>query len=442
MNPFGLILLGIVFYILFKGKNLDNIFIKLLTLTICVETFISVGFFLRIGSYEVTYSEFLLFILGILSITMIITTRTNQKVLLLGYILILAIIVSNTHFVFNPINKLVTTYGIAWSEPKIYPKFNLQSILMSLRIILFVFIATTSLTVVRKNINYIRSNFIKFGTFTLLIIAFEFISKNIFNSMIYIDFVNFFFGEGDNTVSVFLERGDSYSLQGLTKEPAHLSSVLFYFGLILVLSKVENKYFNLLFFTTIIAILIGKSLSGVLTTLCLLGVFFIVKRRKFLFIYIGILIIPLILILPDMSYYFDRSINSLNFLLNKQQVDFTQSEVGRLNSIIETYKILLERPLFGVGVGANYAYGFLPTMMSNIGFLGTFSWLIFIFYGVANLNLNIKSVIVIILLLITWIPTGGLSTMYSMSLLLVLFVIRSDYSTFRIKTVHKLDYTG
>lgn len=104
----------------------------------------------------------------------------------------------------------------------------------------------------------------------------------------------------------------------------------------------------------------------------------------------------------------------------------SSSEQFRFYTIFETFKLLLDRPLFGVGVGTSYAFGFLPTILSNIGIVGLILWLLFMFSGIARMKFTFKSVTIVCSLLLVWIPTGGLDTMYSMSLLLVMLILRND----------------
>lgn len=426
MHPFGIFLVLILIWTFIRTKHIDRIFIKLLTITICIEAFISVGYFLKLGSLEITYSEFLLVILGIISIFLIIIKPINKKLLTLGFCLIFVIIISNSLLLLNPVKQQIITYGMSWRDVGVYPSFNLQTIMMSFRIVLFVLVAMAAISTLKNNIEYLRTRFIKFGTFILMVIAFEFILKNIFHSNIFSSFINFLFGTGDFTVDVLLERGNTFSLQGLTREPNQLSTSLFYFGLIVLFSKDKIKHFNLIFIVTIVEMLASRSLGGILLSLCLLAVYFIKQNKMFLAVFTVILATPFVAFTNYFTYYLNRILNSLSFLTNTQLVNFNMSEQTRIYSIIENFNLALDSPFFGIGVGTSYAFGFLPSLLSNIGLLGFSFWLLFIFSGIANQRINFKNVLMFTLLILAWIPTGGLNTMYSMSLLLLMIILRSD----------------
>ncbi len=47
----------------------------------------------------------------------------------------------------------------------------------------------------------------------------------------------------------------------------------------------------------------------------------------------------------------------------------------RLVAIAESLKSFLKRPLFGVGLGANYSYSLIPTALANMGIVGFAFWI-------------------------------------------------------------------
>ena len=74
------------------------------------------------------------------------------------------------------------------------------------------------------------------------------------------------------------------------------------------------------------------------------------------------------------------------------------SEVIRFRSIYDTILIILDRPLFGIGLGATYCTSGLFTMMSGIGIGGVGFWLLMLSKGFLKLDMNSKHFIWIVLL--------------------------------------------
>lgn len=425
MKLFGLLVIVILFTIFLSGKNIKGIYLKLLAFTICLEAYFDVGYFIRIGSYEFSYLEFVLSVLAIFSLVVIITKPMNPNLVMFGFLLIFVITLSNSFLLIAPLQKLIITYGIPWTSQGEIPSFNIQTVKMSLRIIIIILVSMAAVSLVKKEeIEYLKNVFVKYGILFLAVGAVEFVAKNLFRSNIINTLIGLIFGTGESTVTFLLQRDDVFSLQGITREPAHFSYALFSFCLVLLFSKTKIKHFNFLFFTSIAEMMLSRSLGGVLLIVGLLAIYCIVKNKML----IGILLIsclsPFVIMSKYFIYYINRWMNVLSFFNNFHQ-NFAVSEQFRLYSVYVNFKLLPDRPILGLGVGTSYAYGFLPTIIANIGILGFISWLLFMFTGIARMKLTLKNTLVVLILLFLWILTGSLATMYSMPLLLAMLMLRN-----------------
>jgi len=419
-------------------KSIDKIYIKLLTLTICVETFVNVGYFFRIGNYDVLYSEGVIGIIGILSIIIIVKRPINTKMFILGMMLICSVIISSITLLGWPADYEVITYGMSWYDyfynNMSYPEFTLQTIKMAFRIVLYVIIATATVSTMKvEYLKRIVKSFITCGSIIIYYSLLEFIIKNILKSNVLNNFIYWFFGVGDSTLINLLERGSIYSLQGFMREPSHLAASMFLFGLTVVFSHQQQKTTWKLLLCTFGVMLLSRSFAGVLYILAIYTMYAIVNNKKVIFSCFALCIVPIILWSSYFEYYSDRIINVMGFI-NSKEASIAVSEHIRLLSAFENLKAFIYRPLFGIGIGTSYAYAFFPSLLSNMGLIGCLSWLIFMFKGIGKIRLE-NNILIILVLIITWSLNGNMGDAYSMGLLLIMLQIR--YKVIGINTYYR-----
>lgn len=428
LRPFGIIVLIFVSYIIVNNENIVKKYIKLLLFSIVIETFINVGYFISIGTYELQYSEILIAILGILSIIILIIKPCEKRILLSGGILAFSVVMSIISLILFPLDYKIITFGMSWSNyfygNMVYPEFNLQTIKMGIRFILYIAIATATVSVINKErVLELQKGFIKYGIGIIGFIIIEFIIKNIFRSNILSGIIGWFFGTGGSTVGVLLERGSIYSLQALTREPSHLASAMFWFGLIVLFSDQHNRVKWKLLIPISLILVLSRSFAGILYILSLYTIYAVLSNKKFICLFIAIIASPVLLLTKNFNYYLSRFTNIFR-LFSMGEASITSSEHIRLISIIENLKIFMHRPLFGIGIGTSYAHGAFPSILSNIGLIGLISWLVFTFKGIAKIRFNINNIIILLVIIFTGFVTHDIAMGYSMSLLLLLLQIR------------------
>jgi len=236
------------------------------------------------------------------------------------------------------------------------------------------------------------------------------------------------FGVGGSTLTILLERGGIYSLQGLTREPSHLASALFWFGLIVTLSNnVTDKRKKGILLCVIILLVICRSFAGLLFALALYTLYAVVHKKKFIYSLLALCITPMLLLSDRINYYSERLANVF-LLLNFGNASVTSSEHIRLTSIIEGLKVFLRRPLFGAGIGTVYSHGGLSSMLSNMGGIGVFLWSMFLLRSIGKMEFTTTNLLIVMVIAIVVMVTHDFGLVYSMPLLLVLLQIRNSGS--------------
>ncbi|WP_143155300.1 hypothetical protein [Wenyingzhuangia marina] len=329
------------------------------------------------------------------------------------------------------------------------PVFSMQSILMFIRVVIFVAIMLAT-----KDL-FNREDFIEMGKrigfFSKLLLIYG-ITEFLLSYVLKIDTTNIlklFFGRGVAT------SNDFGRLKGLSREPSYYSHALYNAIIILyALSKIdyENKnIFKKYKVWIIIAFFLGlisSSFAFVLVTVTLLIFFYVVsniENRKFVFYLkpqaglisiLGLLILMIILPFVDLTdfTYYERILESLNQFSKgvnrtyKLGSDYS-SEAVRLISGIETFKATLSRPLFGLGIGTAYSVSGIISILSNIGFLGLFIW----YRLISTEFYKTKKKILILILLTPIVFTGDMYSLYDTSYLLLIPLIAITTETLYMK---------
>lgn len=309
------------------------------------------------------------------------------------------------------------------------PKLSVYSLMITVRFIIMVFVAIIwknriDFESLERIIRYIQ----KFSKYIIALLLIEFITKNIFHSRIFNDVVSQLFGVGESTVTFIFKRGNLYALQGLTREPSHLALGLFYLALILIFS---NRFKNIIKDLIIISFIlfVSGSFSAVLYISAIMGVLILryYKKRKFLLtIPISVLLGALFLQLNVSSYYFDRIINSIQFLTNPNYGinNAATSESFRFTTMFESLNLFMDRPLFGIGLGIPYSYGFVSGALASIGIIGFILWFRYVFFTIGNNSF--KSFKYIVTLLVVWFFVGDMSILYGLITILLSSIIGNE----------------
>lgn len=273
--------------------------------------------------------------------------------------------------------------------------------------------------------------------------VFEFVMKNIIGDLtITFDIVGVLFGERDASFKeAFKKGGDFYTLQGIAPEPSLYIVSLFFISILLIFFyEHEKKYFSRKKKILLIAYFMMLNLlmyfaGGFTYVWCLLILilYMINIKTKFyrksllkkfqLFAIVTVLMIAVASFIgmldnPYLAYYVNRSMDAYDVfldLLNGGNPLLTLDEgmassIARLSSIVLVASDALNRPLFGLGLGLEFAHDNTATMFADIGLVGIVLWMIFMNYRVRK-NVRYDNMAIVILILLYGV-FSGYSTVY------------------------------
>ncbi|MGR5519471.1 hypothetical protein [Vibrio sp. PNB22_4_2] len=399
LTPIFFISLIILFY---KRNSLEFC----LSFAIFFSIFVTAGYVISVGSIEVSYAQFsLLITIFLFFITKVIYGDFSRwhfiKILLFFTSLIASYIYVS---VIDVSHVLVYATGMDYADGVLSnPRVGPHNIKEFLNVVMF---SLFSMLLVISDRNVIIDNILDWGRWVIVLIVIEFCTKNIFNSSIFLDYVNFLFGEGKYQIDFLFERAGFFSLQGLTREPNQLVRGLFIW-LVVALFKNDKKYYPFILIGVCALAVSGSFAGASLILFVILITIVIYGNIKYLSVVpILILFIYIVLESVDYTYYLERLSNISSDL--------------RVVSILKSIEVFKHVPLFGVGFGNSMSFGTFPVIISNMGIVGTISWLMVCLHG--N-RMNYKGALVLILFLSSLLVNGGKGTVYATSTLFIFMAI-------------------
>lgn len=230
-------------------------------------------------------------------------------------------------------------------------------------------------------------------------------------------------------------RGGFYKLSGLSSESAHFAYALYVTALVFIGLNIIKGTYKIWVLFTLGLIALTMSFSSVLFIGFLIGMYILYrlldennKKRKILYIIelIGIVVLAVILssTLDDTyssSYYGSRIVDiqeNLKYIFSNidvRLIPYASSRV-RMVSSIRTLKLLLKRPLLGIGINATNSHGSFSTILASIGIVGVYTWIKFLFYSkkiFAELNNKLYFVFIVMWCVMNIFVSHGLATLYS-----------------------------
>lgn len=424
-----------------------ELFFFLIPIELNLELFINIGYLFKIGSLEISASDFLFVILVYIAVYIISKKRVKRKLLKLSISLIYSIIIGLIFLVVRPIDSGVISYAHNWDFDYFSSLFVPVSIkLVQIRMVLMIIAYIPILILVQNSYpeNFkqkISDSVYRSLNIIYIILAIEFIIKNIIKSNIFSEIVLKIFGQSSSTVNRLLERGGTYGLQGLAREPSQLAKSIFLATAIFMLLSNNNihKARKILLLSTI-ALVLARSLIGFASVLILISMYYIIfkKDRKILFYFFSIALILIIgKNINSIGYYIDRIRLVFEFLSSSQNKWIKYTEQVRMISIIETFRLFLKRPMFGIGYGITYAHSFIATGLVSMGIIGMIVWFRIHLY---NRVLQIRHLIILVFVIIFWIINGYLGELYSISSLILILSIGKPRHELKIKYSADMGY--
>lgn len=415
--------------LLFKlKKNKSDYFILTLKTLIVFSLYINIGYFMKIGSFELLYSEILtvlVVLLGTFRVKFsmpkksIFSVLTLFIVILIGYAVLL-------NFK-NP--PMVLPVGGSWDgyfigrEYLLQARFGSSHYLRLIRIVLFicllyVFDRTLDKKMMLNIKKFVVNSAIFFAGFGLIEQIIKISGSNIISEL-----TTRFFGEVGSHLTWIAVRGGLPVLQGLTLEPGHYAQSFIPAILILFLDEnftEKKRFFCFILFSYVI--FFSGSFAGV-AIVFFMAMLYLFSNKDFflpkLFFYFLSMILALVVIgktQPLMFQYYTLRITSF-FRGNS----IGTSEGVRMTSLESAINLFKAHPYFGVGLGTTDVSGFIPTLLANVGIVGSAFWFVLMINGFKKAKL--QNVFWLVTLMLLFFFIGGMKNLYGLDMILIFSLV-------------------
>lgn len=418
MTILSVIVIVLLIYGINKRKSVD-IFIYITALAIAFESMMSVGDFLKLGSFRLGYSEFLILIDVIFAITIFSKNNISKKIFFGGLGLIVSCIFSLLVQLVIPYEGAVISEAAAWDAyyfhgiPPTQISIGFAHIKELIHLLIYIIILSlyfilpykTKYRLLHKSYAF-EKVFIWYGIFEVILVKFfnqQSLLKTIIKGLV-----------GDSYLSSAenVSLGVGSRLQGLKSEPSMYAIALLMFIFLAVILYYKDRKKEYIIYSAIAFFLLIFSLSfNGIVCLFLLLMFGVIKkyqtmgkRTKYLVIFCFLLIIPIItqtyyyLYETEFDVYYLKRIHLA--LINMDDLSITGwkgddafalydgSTAVRLVSMLGTFEYFIERPWLGLALGSTYGHSSYATILSSIGVIGWFFWAKFTFFCFANKTLS------------------------------------------------------
>ncbi|MBT8843620.1 hypothetical protein BTI06_08525 [Lactobacillus delbrueckii subsp. bulgaricus] len=420
MINIGTLLLAIVFLWRFALCNtIKKLYVDSLIITIVVELFIERGYFVQLGSQQISYRTVCEAIVFIISIFVAcykgIKIRKNR---LISYGALFVVIALGLVFlILFPTSATGANFDVTWDQILVLGysrqpiRFTTSMILEIIQLIMFMGISTVAFSYLHeKDWKEILDSVIKISQYFILIGLVEVVTKYIFRSNIFSIISDTLLGISTSTVTTLITRGSGFELTGFNKEASHyvfiLSIVLILFIAKVKLNQIENRQTDKTVKFSMVAIILivifSFSFSSLYYGICVVVLLLcmLATRRgkspvKLLGIIVGVALGITILIneLPAIASglsttgFWGRRINSLVEEMNEissgnwlhASTALEWSNRVRLGSTYETFKLFKYSPLIGLGFASVTAHSSLAMLVVGCGGIGTYLYILVLF---------------------------------------------------------------
>ncbi len=420
MPLFSLVTLTVVIYYVVKNNNIHDFYVDLIKFTCLIEIMHIRGYFIPVGESGIltqsTYLRYLLVLCGMI-ILFIGNIKYNRKLIIFTFLFFVsALLGEGIEYVF-PYEIPVVPYsetiigktGSTWDyfmqgyiskRVAILSMVDVMKYQFELLVVLFNIVIIKSycnMSDYRKILAYI----VKVFPLYIILLFIEFIIKNLLGfAEVWPDIQQSLFGNFSLQAmgSESKMRGDLYTLIGFSQESSYVVMAISAFWLLSLyayksnIAKLKMKWVVL---SILLFLLCGGFSCYWFGSVLLVIMWIIIKEkyrltyRDFLMIILSrsILFMSLILVLLSMIFYFydyayDKFYAVLyffnEFVLEGRIPYWLVSEnisvLSRMGSIVTVINDFCERPLFGLGMGVEYAHSFTVTMLAEFGVVGTVLW--------------------------------------------------------------------
>lgn len=375
----------------FFAKNSIEAFKSSLLIFAVVTAHVQIGYFMRIGDLSITIPDTLLVLNGAIA-GMLIFSRSGRLTISIAEIFFLfSIFLGIIALIAIPHSEPLVPLGVSWTavisgtEAGKAPSFGSAALIYILRIVLF--LAILRLLILEHDRIRLPEFIEKFSIYSapfIFIYFAEFLIKLFFETNIVLDLGNMFFGQAGAQLDFLLERGGLLALQGLSLEPNFLTQSILIFSLAYLSGSPKQLWVRISFALVYPLLIFSGSLQAFLVAVTI-PPFLLIYRKTARSLIVAFFFSVALLILGTSQaasglseYFLSRLLLLMQALTDYEGVKYQliqNSEVVRFVSIVENFKLSTFNGFLGVGLGSTYAYGFVPSALSNIGIVGFLTWL-------------------------------------------------------------------
>ena len=400
-----------------EHKDSKQRFINVLVIDIFVGCHIAGhGTFLNIGGFSVTHIIALKYLTLMYAVIYFVALKfhINKHLLINWLCLIISIFMGCILLIFYHYKEpIVCALSGTWDQyfakvaTKVVPVFssyNVNVLVHTFTLLVIALIVYSGFH--REDYGLIIEKLLKLSKLVVVFGIGEVIIKDIFHSTLYNSFLRVFLGKSNSaTFDTLLERGRLYRLQGLSAESSTYAFSMFICCLIFF------KYRKRIWLSLSVILMM---LSTAFTAIAFLGLFAVIyllakssmdkneKKKAIIWtsVIIGIFFAFCIAfsfgsISSNISFFKENeygkriadAFERIHMIVNNDYVEgvvpqgVQGSTFTRMISSYTTLRYVLDRPLFGYGLGTFSNFGYTSNLVSSIGIIGFVFWNSFLFYG-------------------------------------------------------------
>ena len=458
MSIIAILLIVYIFYILITENKRESL-IKIFTLYCIFSTFVTTGYFIKLGNVVITFSQILsvvIFLFYSLNFSKdfkrMIIERDKRILIILIFFIVIIFNITKLFLFSKSVMVMPNSIADVKVSEVVQAEFTMDTIQKSISLFMFIIVTTFTSYIIDEELwNKIKKRYISFGRFMIIYCLFEFLYNNIVSNNNLIKFVTFIFGDTGSQYTRLVKRGGIFCIQGFNKEPSHVAIAFLILQVIILLSKDLASVKKTLHSVLIVSIMIfSGAFTGALCAVISVIIYIVtLKKIQMINCIVGIGILFLILLGIGISvknsllqYYLMRvgnflgilkyaypAMNKNDALLKVQNIQYyfsnggnSGSEYIRLSSILYNLDLFYQNILLGVGLGATNAQGMIPSILANIGIIGSFLWSKVIFYGKSIKGITNKLILIIIIGSLFFI--GDIGWLFNISIIMLVYSIR------------------
>lgn len=410
--PASMILILYVFFS-FRKRSVKKIYISLFTATLALEMTTSMGYFVKIGSFDVSLCNGASLFALVFALILLIKERFDKRILCWGCAFFACALVGLFLYKVYPYKGNLIADISYWDlflmkvdRDLFRHSMDKSSIMGLINLTKWIILLSVAKYICNKEPQYtfeILDGVANYSVIPLGYDLIEFLSKNIFAYNTTPVMLSIF-GVRDAQFDGSLIRGNSMQKMGFFTETSFYTYGLFLLCLTFLIllnhykSKKGNRYkvLKILFVVSLVLLVFSFSFFVIIAVPLLFVAYLVLMKdvtqismiikqvvKATVIIIAGALLLVGLFRMVGGSfydYYSERVIRTLRNLtklgnIQTGYVGLWSSETTRLTSVVECLKIFVSRPIFGVGISITDCHSTVVALLSTMGLLGFVCWI-------------------------------------------------------------------